>query len=84
MVLMHSNAGKIVGKVFKMDQYINGKKYSIKRFRFDKELYKRKMSPWRDVGFAAHHANGFEIEQRPLGEGAGESYLLMVKSISNS
>jgi hypothetical protein len=56
-----------------MEQFINGKNYSIKRFRWDKDLYKQKKSPWKDVGFAAHGANGFEMEKRPLGEGAGES-----------
>ena len=47
----------------------------MKRFRFDMDLYKRCQSPWKDVGFAAHGANGFEMEIRPLGEGAGEFLL---------
>lgn len=67
-------AGKIVGKEFPTKKIINGKGYSVKRFRFDKDLYKQKQSPWKDVGFAAHGANGFEMEVRPLGEGAGELY----------
>jgi hypothetical protein len=64
--------GKIVGLTFPMEQFINGKNYSIKRFRWDKDLYRQKKCPWKDVGFAAHGANGFEMEKRPLGEGAGE------------
>jgi len=62
--------GKIVGKVFPIEKFINGKGYTVKRFRFDIDLYKGCKSPWKDVGFAAHGANGFEMEIRPLGEGA--------------
>eukprot|EP00804_Cyclotella_cryptica_P007818 CCRYP_001412-RA/>CCRYP_001412-RA protein AED:0.05 eAED:0.05 QI:110/1/1/1/0.5/0.4/5/2471/757 len=62
--------GKIVGKVFPIEKFINGKGYTVKRFRFDKDLNERGQSPWKDVGFAAHGANGFEMEIRPLGEGA--------------
>ena len=65
-------AGKIVVKEFPTEKIINGKNYSVKRLRFDKDLKKQKHSPWKDVGFAAHGANGFEMEVRLLGEGAGE------------
>lgn len=72
--------GKIVGKVFPIEKFINGKGYTVKRFRFDMDLYKRSQNPWKDVGFAAHGANGFEMEIRPLGEGAGEFLLHKVFS----
>ena len=53
-----------------MEKYINGKNYSIKRYRWDRALHKKGQSPWKDVGFAAHGANGFAMEKKALGEGA--------------
>ena len=53
-----------------MQKFINGKNYSIKRFRWDRALHKKGQSPWKDVGFAAYGANGFAMEKKALGEGA--------------
>ena len=63
--------GKIVGKKMPVSTYIDGKGYTIKRFRFDKDLFNRNNEdPWKDVDFANHGAVGFEVEECPFGKGS--------------
>ncbi|EED96458.1 predicted protein [Thalassiosira pseudonana CCMP1335] len=62
--------GKVVGMNFPVKTFVHRKGFDIKRYRFNKDLYKRETVPWKDVGFMNHNACGFEMETKPFGKGA--------------